>query len=143
MLGAALVVNSTLQRLDLLNNGITSAGVASLSRGLRVNRGLTQLDLVRCKLGAGGASSLSSALRENATLTRLNLRGSDCSAADVLALAGAVRVHHMVRALDIDRREELDEAAPALRTVLEQSQLLADAWWRRRGLVCWCNTLNV
>ena len=72
----ALAANCALTHLDLRNNRIGSAAIASLAEGLQHNSTLVTFDLRWNSAGPSGAHALEAALTNNGSLLRLLLQGN-------------------------------------------------------------------
>lgn len=68
-----LSTNSTLEKVDLSNNSLTSADVSYLASALKTNKSLTFLGLSGNRITDSGAEALAKALRANASLKSLQL----------------------------------------------------------------------
>jgi NLR family CARD domain-containing protein 3 len=78
---------STLQVLDLTNNGLTAASCTAMGSMLRVNKSLTKVNLSFNKIGDDGACTLGLAMESNTTLRWLSLRRNGISNAGAKRMA--------------------------------------------------------
>ena len=74
MIGEAIKVNKTLQKLDINNNSISDDGAAAISDGLKCNISLQELYMSNNMITSEGAKMIGEAIKVNTTLHTLNLR---------------------------------------------------------------------
>ena len=99
-LAAMLVVNATLQELDLSSTSITDNGVSHLSRAIQHNNSVTHLDLSHNRsITNTGAVTLGEMLTVNKSLRELNLQGTSVRQEGVNALMKGLQCNHMLKEL--------------------------------------------
>merc|ERR1711971_320685 len=86
-MGEMLMVNTSLEHLNLFGNNIGSDGAKQLARALCTNCTLQNLDLRRNRLKADCAEALSEALRQNKALRILDLWGNSLGYDGIKAIA--------------------------------------------------------
>ena len=74
MIGEAIKVNKTLQKLDISNNSISDDGAAAISDSLKFNISLQELDMSYNEITNVGAKMIGEAIKVNTTLHTLHLR---------------------------------------------------------------------
>ena len=73
MIGEAIKVNKTLQKLNIRGNSISDVGAAAISDGLKSNISLQELNMSDNKITNKGAKLIAEAIKVNTTLHTLNL----------------------------------------------------------------------
>jgi Ran GTPase-activating protein (RanGAP) involved in mRNA processing and transport len=122
--------NTTLQRLALRTNLVTSTGVGVLLdtiETIEYNSNLTDLDLNFNRIGNGGASRLARSLGSNArpSLTRLSLTNCDIEDDGFIALVSALGQNISLLHLDLQSNPNFSERAIlALADILPASTVL-------------------
>ena len=113
-LSQALTANSSLTSLDLSSNTIGEAGATFLSQALTANSSLTSLDLSRTGIGDSGATSLSQALTANSSLTSLNLSYNSIGKTGAASLFQALTANSSLTSLDLSRNRigNIETASP-------------------------------
>ena len=101
-IGDALMVNRSLQVLDLHDNPI-SAGVVHIAESLKRNCSLLKINLGLCSITEKGAESLAISLKENNSLQTLNLRGNYLSDRGGAHIADGLRHNNRLKRLDISQ----------------------------------------
>lgn len=93
--------------LDLRGNGITSGGIAALSKAIKVNRSLRSLNLKWNSIGkdAGGVEALCTALKNNLTIVQVDLRNNKIDVEGAKFLAEMIKVNNTIKYLDISWNE--------------------------------------
>ena len=123
-IGEALMVNRSLQVLDLHRNPI-SVGVVHIAESLKHNHSLLRIDLSNCDilrwcgLTEKGAKSLAIALKENNSLQTLLLRGNYLSDAAVAHIADGLKHNNCLKKLDICKCGLSDHGIKLLGRALE------------------------
>ncbi|XP_066512237.1 NLR family CARD domain-containing protein 3-like [Hoplias malabaricus] len=91
-LGSVLLVNSSLNELDLSNNDLQDSGVEKLSAALKSSLcKLETLRLTGCKLGEKSCEDLGSVLLVNSSLKELDLSNNDLQDSGVEKLSAALK----------------------------------------------------
>jgi Ran GTPase-activating protein (RanGAP) involved in mRNA processing and transport len=83
----ALLVNKTLQTVDLSSNHFGDVGAEAIAVALRVNQTLRSLYISNCLIGDTGATALYDAISHNSTLERLDLSRNILTAAGSKSIA--------------------------------------------------------
>ena len=125
-LAQALRVNDTLRKLDLTYNGVGAAGAHALAEALRVNSTLRELNLDANEIGDEGAQALAETLHVNGTLRMLGLRDSGCGEPATRALAEALRVNAALETLDLGENDVRSGGACALAAALHDNGTLRE-----------------
>ena len=102
-LTAAVSINTSLERLVLAYLDITEDDVGRISKLLTVKT-LQRLDLINCGISDSGIQSLSSSLLHNDTLTELNLRRNPFTSAGIQYLFHLLTTNNTIKRLVIDRK---------------------------------------
>ena len=74
MIGEAIKVNKTLQKLNIAHNNISDDGAAAISDGLQCNISLQELNMSNNMITSEGAKIIAEAIKVNTTLHTLDLR---------------------------------------------------------------------
>ena len=99
-IGEALMVNRSLQVLDLQRNPI-SVGVVHIAESLKHNHSLLEINLGYCSISEKGAESLADGLRHNNCLKRLGI--SQCGLRDrgMKSIGSALEVNNSLEELNV------------------------------------------
>jgi Leucine-rich repeat (LRR) protein len=127
--------NTTLQKLILGTNSITSTGVGVLLETIEQSHHITDLDLQRNYIGDGGAVRLARSLGHNAlpNLTHLSLRNCGIGDDGFIALMSALE--HNTSLLHLDLRFEHGSSE---RAFLALAESLPDIQVLQRIDLTWC-----
>ena len=124
-IGDALMVNRSLQVLDLRDNPI-SAGVVHIAESLKRIRSLLKINLCNCGLTEKGAESLAISLKENNSLQTLILRGNYLSDGGAAHIADGLRHNNCLKKLDISYCGIRDSGTKSLASALEVNSSLEE-----------------
>ena len=124
-IGDALMVNRSLQVLDLHGNPI-SAGVVHIAESLKCNHSLLEINLTNCVISEEGADVLGSSLKENNSLQTLILRGNNLSDGGGAHLAGGLRHNNCLKRLDISQCGIGDRGVVSIGSALEVNNSLEE-----------------
>jgi Ran GTPase-activating protein (RanGAP) involved in mRNA processing and transport len=131
--------NSSLQKLDLGNNGISSTGIRALLDAIiqRASR-ITDIDLSENAIGSEGASFLADALGRNAVphLTRLRLRWCNFGDDGLVKIVSALERNRTMVELDLLWNDDFTE-----RSFLALANSLPDIKVLQRMDLSWCTGL--
>ena len=126
----ALMLNNSLQELDLSDNNIGCSGVELIGKGLGSNKALVKLGLRECTMGCEncgrGSRALSKALMTNATLEELDVSGSLLSLSGARDFAGMLAVNNTLKTLDLDRCGIAAKGSRAIVKAMEINASLED-----------------
>lgn len=114
-----------LRDLSLDGNSLSEIGVSSLGEALVVNTTLTRLNVSNNPLGDVGAAAMAVALQTNLTLTALSLQNTRLSAVGVRDLATALSINNTLVLLDLSHNAIGDEGASAVVPLIHQLQSLS------------------
>jgi hypothetical protein len=89
LLGQALSKNTTLRRLRIRSNGISSVGAEHIAAALKKSD-LEVLDFSGNKIGDKGAEAIAAMLTENTHLTKLDLQNNAINGVGLLAVCNAL-----------------------------------------------------
>ncbi|KAL0023690.1 hypothetical protein WJX79_002056 [Trebouxia sp. C0005] len=115
--------NSTLQKVDLENKGISSKGADSIAAAIQGHQSLQQLVLAHNHLSDEGVRLLQPAL---ALLRRLDLRGCHIGSQGAQCLATALREAHSLEVLRLDDNPLTEHGGSALAAGVWHSQSLRE-----------------
>ena len=124
-IGEALMVNRSLQVLDLYDNPI-SAGVEHIAESLKHNHSLLEINLSRCDISEKGAKSLAISLKENNSLLTLILSGNSLSDGAAAHIADGLRHNDHLKKLDILGCSIGDQGMKSLGCALKMNSSLED-----------------
>ena len=124
-IGEALMVNRSLQVLDLYDNPI-SAGVEHIAESLKHNHSLLEINLSRCDISEKGAKSLAISLKENNSLLTLILSGNNLSDGAAAHIADGLRHNDHLKKLDILGCSIGDQGMKSLGCALKMNSSLED-----------------
>ena len=124
-IGDALMVNRSLQVLDLPRNPISTA-VVHIAESLKCNHSLLEINLTNCDISEEGADVLGSSLKENNSLQTLILRGNNLSDGGGAHLAGGLRHNTCLKRLYILRCGLGDHGVKSLGSALEVNNSLEE-----------------
>lgn len=139
-LANALKSNTTLQKLDLLNNNICPQGAVALVHAMEENNSLPlhTLSLRNNSIGNDGALALAHALVKNTTLQTLELYHNGIGDLGASALAKALESNRTLERLELDWNNIGEEGATALLHVLQNhNRTLASIGLFNRGVPSW------
>ena len=127
--------NCPLRALSVCNNGIGAGGALALFAALRRNSRLVRLDVSRNAVGDESSRELAAALIFNRTLRHLTAADCDLTAATCRELARPLRTNTVLRAVELDRNERIDDAGvEALADSLRYNRSLRRLSFNRCGL---------
>ncbi|XP_031785211.1 leucine-rich repeat-containing protein 74B, partial [Nasonia vitripennis] len=109
-LSEALLLNNTVQTLNLQENYLTADACYYLNRLLLQNTVLSSLNLSNCKIGVEGAMRLEEGISSSSALRQLNLSYCELGKEGFYFIAKAVAANTLVQKLDISYNN-LDEGA--------------------------------
>ena len=124
-IGEALMVNRSLQVLDLYDNPI-SAGVEHIAESLKHNHSLLKVNLSRCDISEKGAKSLAISLKENNSLLTLILSRNYLSDGAAAHIADGLRHNDHLKKLDILGCSIGDQGMKSLGCALKMNSSLED-----------------
>ena len=124
-IGDALMVNRSLQVLDLHGNPI-SAGVVHIAESLKCNHSLLEINLGVCGITEREAESLAISLKENNSLHTLNLRGNSLSDGGGAHIADGLRHNNCLKRLDISQCGIGDRGVVSIGSALEVNNSLEE-----------------
>ena len=99
-IGDALMVNTSLQVLDLSGNSIL-AGVVHIAESLKHNHSLLEINVVRCGITEKGCKAMGYALMENRSLQVLNLSGNPISDRVAVHIAKSLKHNDSLREINL------------------------------------------
>jgi Ran GTPase-activating protein (RanGAP) involved in mRNA processing and transport len=130
--------NTTLQKLKIESNFISSTGVGVLLETMEQSCHITDLDLHANRIGSEGAGLLARSLRNNAlpNLSRLFLSACDIGDDGLIALVSALEQNKSLLHLDLRHNREISE-----RAFLALAESLPEIKMLRRVDLHWCTGL--
>ena len=124
-IGDALMVNRSLQVLDLHGNVISTA-VVHIAESLKCNHSLLEINLGRCGLTEKEAEVLGSSLKENNSLLTLNLSWNYLSDGGATHIADGLRHNNCLKRLDISDCGLGDRGMKSIGSTLEVNNSLEE-----------------
>ena len=124
-IGDALMVNRSLQVLDLSDNPI-SAGVVHIAESLKHNHSLLEINFDRCGITEKESQSLAISLKENKSLQTLILNWNILSDRGAAHMADCLRHNKCLKKLDISFCGLSDPGMKSLASVLEMNGSLEE-----------------
>ena len=130
-LSDALLVNCSLEELNVGNNCLSDTGVIGMAKILVQNHTLKELHLPQCKFTEKGSKILfSDCLRENYSLLVLDVSGNQildtCTGAEYVAVA--LKQNQTLKRLNLNRCGLSDDGIPSLAAALEVNTTLEVLW---------------
>ncbi|XP_062895424.1 NACHT, LRR and PYD domains-containing protein 14-like [Mobula hypostoma] len=108
-----------IEKLRLMNVGLTDSGAGDLVSALTTNQSLTELDLSHNKLGDSGVKLVSAALRNpECKIQKLRLRDVGLTDSGVDDLVSALSTNPSLMELDLGTNSLTDRSVPALRRLI-------------------------
>ena len=125
-----LTSSSSIQRLDIDGNNLSSESVASIITGLSHNSSLTTLDISKSHFSMTNVASLSSVLKDcsKCTLTKLKLQGCQISSEGAVELATALSTNTILEHLYLGRNPIGVEGVHQLINNIKENQTIRQLW---------------
>lgn len=124
IIAEALVHNSTVVELNIVNNEINSDGFTPLSNALLLNRSVQKLSLLNNRLRDAGTQKLAHVLMTNTTLTSLNVAFNIIGVDGIRALAHALTRNTSLTRLMVGVNSFGVDGAQAIADMLRQNATL-------------------
>ena len=124
-IGDALMVNRSLQVLDLRGNPI-SAGVVHIAESLKHNHSLLEINIGYCDISENEAESLALSLKENNSLQTLILKRNNLSDTTAAHIADGLRHNNCLKRLDISQCGLRDRSMKSIGSALEVNSSLEE-----------------
>ena len=125
-LAAYLRSNKRLEHFSLYHNSIGPDGAASIADSLRVNKSVNDVDLGDNKIGDAGATSLAEALRQNRTVSYIRLHNDGIGPVGAASLAAMISKVYSLEEICLYGNKIGDEGAEAIGKALGRAAGLAE-----------------
>jgi Ran GTPase-activating protein (RanGAP) involved in mRNA processing and transport len=116
----ALLINRTLELMEMDHNCIGDIGALAIAAALNVNTVLTKLSLNGNKIGHLGAVALASALKLNSSLKELALGGNELGDYGAVAFANALKSNSVLARLNLGHNNIGDEGSTSILQALRE-----------------------
>lgn len=120
-LASALVNNTNIVTIILIDNKFGNEGAEYLANALENNTNITTLELGYNEIGAEGASFLSKAIENNTTLTTFELNGNPIADAGAKSIAKAMVKNKCIIAINLSRNKIGNEGAKYIAKALKKN----------------------
>ena len=117
-------IHCQIERLVLMDCGLTSDGVGEVVRGLSDNHSLRVLYLSGSQIGSEGAVAMAAMLKTNSSLERLYLIGCGIGSSGGVELGAALERNKTLRELDLSHNALGDDGVRELSAGLENNSSL-------------------
>ena len=111
MIGEAIKVNKTLQKLDINHNSISDDGAVAFSDGLKYNISLQELNMSYNKITNEGAKMIGEAIKGNKTLQKLNISHNSISDDGAVAFSDGLKFNISLQELNMSGNKISNEGA--------------------------------
>ena len=113
MIGKAIKVNKTLQKLDISNNNISDDGAAAISDGLTCNISIQELNMSNNNIIDEGAKMIGEAIKVNKTLQKLDISNNSNSISDdgAVAISDGLKYNISLQELNMSCNKITNEGA--------------------------------
>ncbi|CAF1343334.1 unnamed protein product [Adineta steineri] len=141
------MMNHTVQKLSLSQNGITSVGCKTIGQMLKSNKTLTYLNICRNKLYDDGIKFICDALMTNQTLRQLDICQTNMSSSGVQLVGQMLRVNQTLTLIDISDNNIGDNDITVIANALKFNSTLTelDVKWNQiteKGALALIDTLT-
>ncbi|CAF1199712.1 unnamed protein product [Adineta steineri] len=126
LIADALMMNHTVQKLSLSQNGITSVGCKTIGQMLKSNKTLTYLNICRNKLYDDGIKFICDALMTNQTLRQLDICQTNMSSSGVQLVGQMLRVNQTLTLIDISDNNIGDNDITVIANALKFNNTLTE-----------------
>jgi len=123
--------NTSLRRLSLAGNSITSRGAKYIAAALKVNTGLTKLDLGNNSIADVGAQVLADALKKNTSLRRISLGCNKIGDDGAQALADMIKVNEHLYELDASYNNITEVGKQAIFSAIRPDSTITVSVWNK------------
>ena len=128
-LGAMLKANSSLEELCICENEIDDEGLVSICEGLQENRFVHKLDLRSNCIGLTGALGLQEIVRSSKTLKILCLQNNELGNPGTEALVEGLRTECVLEKLDLSENEVDSAGAKSIASMLQTNDCFKNSIW--------------
>ena len=111
MIGEAIKVNKTLQKLNITNNNISDDGATAISDGLKYNISLQELNMSRNNITSEGAKMIGEAIKVNKTLQKLDIYHNNVSDDGATAISDGLKCNNSLQELCMSHNMITSEGA--------------------------------
>jgi hypothetical protein len=119
-----LVINTTLQKLNLSHNKIGVNGAKAIADALGKNKTLTELELSHNNISDKGATAIADALEKNETLTELELSHNNISDEGATEIANALLLNKTLKILKLKHNDIGDKGGKEIGITLSGNSTL-------------------
>ena len=130
MIGEAIKVNKTLQKLDISYNSISDDGAAGISDGLKCNISLQELNMSYNKITNKGAKMIGEAIKVNKTLQKLDISHNSISDDGAAAISDSLKCNISLQELNMSSNKITNEGAKLIAEAIKVNTTLhtLDLW---------------
>ena len=124
MIGEAIKVNKTLQKLDINNNSISDDGAAAISDGLKCNISLQELYMSNNMITSEGAKMIAEAIKVNKTLQKLDINNNSISDDGAVAISDGLKCNISLQELYMSYNMITSEGAKMIGEAIKVNKTL-------------------
>ena len=124
MIGEAIKVNKTLQKLNIYRNNISDDGATAISDGLKCNISLQELNMSYNKTTSEGAKMVGEAIKVNKTLQKLDINGNSISDDGAAAISDGLKCNISLQELSMSQNIITSEGAKLIAEAIKVNTTL-------------------
>ena len=124
MIGEAIKVNKTLQKLNISHNSISDDVAAAISDGLKCNISLQELNMSWNKITSEGAKMIGDAMKVNITLQKLNISDNSISDDGAFAISDGLKFNISLQELNMSWNKITSKGAKTIGEAIKVNKIL-------------------
>jgi hypothetical protein len=123
-IGEMLKTNRTLKYLNICRNNLRDKGIKFICDAVMINPTLCHLDIYQTKMSSNGCALVAEMLRVNRTLTLIDIGDNNISDNDITVIADALKYNNTLNELDVKWNNITERGALALIDTLKTNRTL-------------------